>query len=160
MKKLLTVLLFCLPAALANAQDGPQFSSGREKHDGKPQLISTSASARAKSKFPVRRAFINEVMGYRLNQTVQLQVIDGFQFKGKVSAITHDAPGLETIIMQSTETKGLVLSISKIKAQDGTISYRGMMMSTNHSDMLMLERDPVTGEYFWNKKTVSHMIPD
>jgi hypothetical protein len=35
-----------------------------------------------------------------------------------------------------------------------------MMMGTGYSDMLMLEKDPATGSYVWNKKEIAHMIPD
>jgi hypothetical protein len=34
------------------------------------------------------------------------------------------------------------------------------MISKKHSDMLMMEKDPVTGNYTWNKKQVSHMLAD
>jgi len=99
-------------------------------------------------------------MAYRLNQQVLVQISPKTSFKGKVTAITNDAPGLQTIIMQSTETPGMVLSLSKLDIKGESTVYRGVMMSKNAGDMLMLEKDPATGEYNWNKKQVSHMIPD
>jgi hypothetical protein len=154
MKKLLTVLLLCLSATFSIAQD-LQFSSGREKHDGKPQLLTNLST-----KISVRSNFFEEVMNYKINQQVSINVTEGFLFNGNVTAKTNDAPGLETLIIQSTEKEGLVLSLSKLVLQDQTIVYRGVLISKHHSDLLMLEKDIVTGNYNWNKKNVSLMISD
>jgi hypothetical protein len=62
--------------------------------------------------------------------------------------------------MKSTETPGLVLSLSRLEIAGEGVTYRGMMMGTGYSDMLMLEKDPATGSYVWNKKEIAHMIPD
>lgn len=154
MKKFSLVLMLGFAFTLTNAQE-VSFRSNREKQSEKSQLFIKESARTA-----VRKNFVNDVMSYRLHQTVTVQISPKTSFKGKVTAITNDAPGLETIIMQSTETPGLVLSLSKLNIKgEGTV-YRGVMMSKHASDMLMLEKDPATGEYNWNKKQVSHMIPD
>ena len=154
MKKFSIVLMLSFAFTLTYAQE-VSFRSNREKQSEKSQMFMKESA-----RFAVRNNFVNEVMAYRLNQQVSVQISPKTNFKGKVTAITNDAPGLQTIIMQSTETPGQVLSLSKLDIKgEGTI-YRGVMMSKNASDMLMLEKDPATGEYNWNKKQVSHMIPD
>jgi hypothetical protein len=154
MKTFSFILLMSLSATLSFAQE-ISFRSNREKQTEKSKLFIKESARSA-----VRNNFIQEMMSYRMNQQVVIAVSPKTTFKGRVSAITNDAPGLQTIIMQSTETPGLVLSLSKLDIKgEGTI-YRGVMISKNHSDMLMLEKDSQTGEYVWNKKEVSHMIPD
>jgi hypothetical protein len=154
MKTLSLVLLMSLSATLSFAQE-ISFRSNREKQTEKSKLF-----IKESARIAVRNNFIAEMINYRMNQQVEIAVTPKTTFKGKVSAITNDAPGLQTIIMQSTETPGLVLSISKLDIKgEGTI-YRGIMISKNHSDMLMLEKDTETGEYVWNKKEVAHAIPD
>lgn len=154
MKKLLLAILVCNSAFLSFAQD-IQFTSGREKHEGKPQMF-TGISQR-NSGSPVA---VEDIMNFQLKQQVEITVTPGFKFKGTVSAVSNDAPGLTTVTVQSSETKGLLLSVSRLMLADKTVSYRGIVTSTKHSDMLMLEQDPVTGYYNWNKKQVSHMLSD
>lgn len=154
MKKLLFVLLTCLSVTFSFSQD-LTFTSGREKHDGKPQLFSNLST-----KFSVRSDFMDDVLNAKLNQQISIAVTEGLVFSGNVSAKTNDAQGLKTVIIQSTEKEGLVLSVSKLVLADQTIVYRGIITSKHHSDLLLLEKDAITGNYNWNKKNVSYMISD
>jgi hypothetical protein len=154
MKKLSIALLFSFATAFAFSQD-LHFKSGKEKQQNKPQLFAKEAS-----RFSVRPEFFNQMLSSRVQQQVAITITPKTVFRGTVTAITHDAPGLETIIMKSTETPGLVLSLSRLEIAGEGVTYRGMMMGTGYSDMLMLEKDPATGSYVWNKKEIAHMIPD
>jgi hypothetical protein len=154
MKTLSLVLLMSLSATLTFAQD-VSFRSNREKQTQKTKLFIGESS-----RFAVRKSLPRELMNYQLNQQVEVAISSKTTFKGKVTAITNDAPGLQTIIMQSSETPGLVLSISKLDIQGEGTTYRGVLISKNHSDLLMMEKDSKTGEYIWSKKEVAHMIPD
>ncbi len=154
MKKLVFVLICSTLSSLSYSQE-LKFESGRQKHDAKPAMFNTVAG-----RFAPSQNFINEVMSYRLKQQVDLVVTNGFRFKGEVTAITSDAPGLTTVTIQSTDRPGLLLSISRITLPDQTTAYRGVMLSKKHSDMLMMEKDPITGNYTWNKVQVSNMLAD
>lgn len=154
MKKLVFALAFCTLSIFSFSQE-IQFQSGRQKHDGKPAMFNNVAS-----RFAPSQTFIGDVMNARLNEKVDLFVTNGFRFKGEVTAISSDAPGLTTVTVQSTDRPGLLLSISRTTLPDQSIIYRGIMISQKHSDMLMMEKDPVTGSYNWNRKQVSHMIAD
>jgi hypothetical protein len=154
MKKLLLSLLFIAFTILSFSQE-LQFESGRQKHDAKPAMFNTVAG-----RFAPSQDFLTQVMNYRLQEKVDVVITSGLRFKGQVSAITSDAPGLLTITIQSTDRPGLILSISRITLPDQTIAYRGIIISKAHSDLLMMEKDPVTGNYVWNKKQVSLMIAD
>lgn len=154
MKKLFFVLLFCTSAFLSFSQE-LQFESGRTKHDVKPQLF-----AGLSEKFTLTPTFIDEVMNLQAKQLVEVIVNSRLVVKGKVSSINNDVPGLTTVSIQSSETDGLVLSLSRIILPDQTIVYRGIILSKGHSDLLILEKDPVTGNYNWIKKQVSQLIAD
>ena len=154
MKKLVFALAFCTLSSISFSQE-LKFESGRQKHDGKPAMFNTVAS-----RFAPSQTFINDVINARLNEKVDLFITNGLRFKGEVTAISSDAPGLTTVTLQSTDRPGLLLSISKITLSDKSVTYRGIMLSQKHSDMLMMEKDPVTGSYNWNRKQVSHMIAD
>ena len=154
MKKFSTLLIACFIASLTNAQD-VIFKSNHQRQSEKSQLF-----ARSSARVSVKKSFVDDVMSYREGEQVSVQVSPEILFKGKVSAITHDAPELTTVIMQSSEIPGLVLSISRIEIKGEGTTYRGIMTSKNHSDMLLMEKNNATGEFVWNKKTVAHVIPD
>lgn len=154
MKQLVLVLALSILSTYSFSQE-IKFESGHQKHDNKPAMFGTVSS-----RFTPPQTFISEVMNFRLNQQVDLFITNGLRFKGEVTSITSDAPGLTTVTVQSTDRPGLLLSISRTTLPDQTIAYRGIMISKKHSDMLMLERDPVTGNYTWNKKQVSNMLAD
>lgn len=154
MKQLVLVLAFSILSTYSFSQEF-KFESGHQKHASKPSMFGT-----VNSRFAPSQTFINDVMNFRLNQQVDLFITNGLRFKGQVTSITSDAPGLTTITVQSTDRPGLLLSLSKTTLPDQTIAYRGLMMSRKHSDMLMMEKDPVTGNYTWNKKQVASMLAD
>lgn len=164
MKTLSLVVGFCFALLSSNAQhvahstftkdEDVHFTSGKEKHDHKPQLIKSF------TKKTVSNEFLNQAMTYRLHQQVTIRITDNLTFNGKVTAITKDAPGLQTVIMQSSEIKGLVLSISRLTQPNAAPIFRGIMMSQTHKDLLMMEKDPITGYYAWNKKNVSNVLTD
>lgn len=155
MKKLLFVLLLSLSVTASFAQEELKFSSGRDKHDGKPQLFASLSQ-----KFSVTTGFIDELMNSKKNQEVTLQVTDGFAFTGKVISRSSEVPGLETVTAESTERKGLILTVSKITTPDEGVIYRGMLSSRDFSDIILLEKDIVTGLYQWTKKKLSQAISD
>ncbi|MBU6157707.1 MAG: hypothetical protein KGP35_01635 [Bacteroidetes bacterium] len=153
MKKFSVILFLLIAAGVSNAQE-ISFRSNRMKLSDKTKLFNLE-SARFKSKV----SMMSEVMSYQLNQEVRLQISSKTSFKGKVTAITNDAPGLTTVIMKSSEIAGLVFSVSRLE-HEGNVTYRGVMLSKGHSDMMLLEQDEINNDYVWNKKEVSHMIAD
>jgi hypothetical protein len=154
MKKFSIVLLALITATTIKAQE-VSFRSNREKQSQKSQLF-----LKESARFSSRKSFVGEVMSYKIDQQVEVEITPKTRFKGKVTAITNDAPGLQTVIMQSSEIPGLVLSLSKLEIKGEGTTYRGIMISKNHNDLLMFEKDQTTGEYVWNKKQVAHTIPD
>ena len=73
---------------------------------------------------------------------------------------TVESNGLEIITVESNQRKGLVLSVSKYTKPDGTVDYMGVITSREFSDMIMLEKDIITGNYQWTHKNLSQMIAD
>ncbi|MBX9782220.1 MAG: hypothetical protein K2X48_02900 [Chitinophagaceae bacterium] len=155
MKKLLFVLLLSLSVTASFAQEELKFSSGRDKHDGKPQLF-----AGLSQKISVKAGFIDEVMNSKMNEEVTLQVVEGFAFTGKVISKSSDVPGLETVTVENSSRKGFVLTLSKITTPVDGVTYRGMLKGRDFSDILLLEKDIVTGFYQWIKKKLSQAISD
>lgn len=154
MKQLVLLLLSCSITFYTFSQE-VKFESGKAKHDKKPKLFNGTSN-----RFAATASFIEEVMNAPLQSNAAVLITPGFVFKGKVTSVTSDAPGLTTVTIQSSDVQGAILSLSRITLENKEIVYRGVVMSKNHSDMLMLEKDPVTGIYNWNKKEVSNLLAD
>lgn len=155
MKKLLFVLLSSLSVSVAVAQEEISFSSGRDKHDGKPQFF-----ANLSQKFALQTGFVENMFSLKKDETVNITVTQGFVFNGKVISKTVESNGLEIVTVESNQRKGLVLSLSKFTMPDGTVDYMGVITSREFSDMIMLEKDMITGNYQWIRKNLSRVIAD
>jgi hypothetical protein len=155
MKKLLFALLLSLSVSVAFAQEEISFTSGRDKHDGKPQFF-----ANLSQKFVLKTGFVENMFSFRKDEIVTITVTEGFVFNGKVISKTVESNGLEIITVESNQRKGLVLSVSKYTKPDGTVDYMGVITSREFSDMIMLEKDIITGNYQWTHKNLSQMIAD
>lgn len=155
MKKLSFILVMSLSVSVAFSQEDFHFASGREKHDGKPQYFNQLSS-----KFSVKSGFLNEILSARLDEQVTLQLTDGFVISGKVITKTRESNGLEIVTVESKQKKGLILSVSKFTKADGSIDYMGIITSREISDIVMLEKDVITGNYMWTRKNLSQMIAD
>lgn len=155
MKKLLFALLLSLSVSAAVAQEEISFTSGRDKHDGKPQFF-----ANLSQKFVLKTGFVENMFSFRKDEIVTITVTEGFVFNGKVISKTVESNGLEVITLESNQRKGFVLSVSKYTMPDGTVDYMGVITSREFSDMIMLEKDIITGNYQWTHKNLSQMIAD
>ena len=60
MKKLLFALLLSLSVSVAFAQEEISFTSGRDKHDGKPQFF-----ANLSQKFVLKTGFVENMFSFR-----------------------------------------------------------------------------------------------
>ncbi len=156
MKKIFFFLLMCLSVSIVTtAQSEINFPSGREKHDRKPQLF-----AHLSQRFSVKAGFVNDLMNLKINDPLNVVVTEGFAFNGKIISKTSEGNGLETIIAESQHRKGLLLSVSRYTKPDGSIEYSGIITSRDISDIILMEKDAITGNYQWTRKNISQMIVD
>jgi hypothetical protein len=156
MKKILFILLMCLSvSAVTMAQEETNFPSGREKHDRKPQFF-----AHLSPKFSIKTGFVNELLNAKLNDQLNLMITEGFVVTGKVISKTNEGSGIETVTIESNQKKGLLLSVSKYTRPDGSIEFSGVITSREISDILLIEKDIVTGNYLWVRKNLSQLIAD
>jgi hypothetical protein len=146
----------CLSVStLSIAQDEIKFPSGREKHDNKPQHFSHLSS-----KLSVTTAFVSDVFNSKINDQLNLTIADGFLFKGQLINKTNEGQGVETVTIESKEKKGLLLTVTRFTKPDGSIELMGAVLSREISDMFQMEKDLVSGNYFWVRKNVSQLISD
>lgn len=145
-------LLVC---ALVGVAQELQFPSGKEKHDAKPVKFHGIPH---NQRFIADNAGLQRIMGYQTAQKVTIPVAAGYVFKGVVIGRQQQTPDLFTVTIRSTEDENLMLSLSRVMI-NGQPVFRGIIISKQNSDLMMLEPDDA-GNHFWNLVKVSSLLAD
>lgn len=79
-------------------------------------------------------------------------------FEGKLlAAATRENGRVQTISIQSTNYNGANLYISKVTHPNGTVKYNGRIISPQHGDLFVLQRNS-TGQYEFVKKNYYDLV--
>lgn len=85
------------------------------------------------------------------------QLADQFSFTGIVISKVDNA-SFQSIVIKSTNRKGAILSLSKIKKGDGSFIYKGRILSRNNADAFELANE--NGQYILQKKNYYEIISE
>jgi hypothetical protein len=84
-------------------------------------------------------------------RAVSFPITSNTYFRGVVSSVaSHFDNNLLSVVIRSTNFPGAALSFSKIKKEDGSISYAGRIISFQHGDAYEINQE--NGQYFFVKK--------
>ena len=72
------------------------------------------------------------------------------QFQGDVVSTGTAFPGVQKMVIRSTNFNGATLSLSRITQDDGSVLYKGRIVSFAHGDLYILENQ--AGRYALVKK--------
>jgi hypothetical protein len=115
-------------------------------------------------KIPVEAAYLKNVLtnSGTPGKDVQFKLADGkagskiSQFNGKVISVAAKETGANSIIVRSSNFNGATLSISEVKLEDGTMAFRGHIISMQHGDLFELEL--IEGQYYFVKRKFHDLI--
>jgi hypothetical protein len=83
---------------------------------------------------------VNAKPGININTTLSTDSRTA-PFQGNVvSAVSKYDNKVQTVVIKSTNYNGATLTISKIKKDDGSISYIGRLISFQHGDLYVLQQ--------------------
>ena len=91
---------------------------------------------------PVNAADLNSLMNVEVGRAINVTLSDNsaFRFEGQVvSAVSKFSNSIQSVVIRSTNFNGARFTISKISNADGTITYKGRIMSFQHSDLYELQ---------------------
>jgi len=126
-------------------------------------IISLFASAQNDQKIPINEPDLNRPKLFsNLPDKIQVSVDDlnnlltqsvgrpsglkqsngsEFQFEGEVVSTSESIDTrIQSVVIRSTNFNGASLSISKILNDDGTVSYKGRIISFKHADLYELQK--------------------
>ncbi|MBM3417054.1 MAG: hypothetical protein FJY20_11585 [Bacteroidetes bacterium] len=88
--------------------------------------------------------------------SISLSEDNRFQFQGEVVSSGAKSQQVQSMVIRSTNFNGASFSISRITQADGTISYKGRIISFRHGDLYELENQ--NGQYVLVKKNFYDLV--
>jgi hypothetical protein len=115
--------------------------------DGLPEKIRLSADD------------LNGLFSTALGRAATLQLSDDtrFRFEGEVVSSANQAGNsTQSLVIRSTNFNGATFTISKTTGANGTVSYRGRIISFKHGDLYELQSQ--NGQYMLVKRNYYDLV--
>ena len=94
---------------------------------------------------------LSALLESEIGKAISFSFTGSLNFQGIVSSVASKFDNtLQSIVIRSTNFPGAALSFSKIKKEDGSISYVGRILSFQHGDAYEISKE--NGQYFFVKK--------
>ncbi len=126
-----------------------------EPNYNKPLLF-----AELPDKIPVDGAYLKNLLTGTndLGKDVQFRLANSKvdHFSGKVISAAGKETGAPSVVIRSSNFNGATLSISEVTLPDGTMTYRGHIISMQHGDLLELQI--IDGQYYFVKRKFHDLI--
>ena len=108
---------------------------------------------------PVKASAFQSLLNLKTGQPASINLSDNFIFHGTiVSTASKYNNTIKSIVLKSADRVGANLSISQITNPDGSVSYRGRIISFQHGDCFELKME--NGQYVLVKKNFEDMVND
>jgi len=120
-------LLLCILTSL---------TAGAQNTAAKPKLFSSFPD-----KIICTEQELSKVFSASVDQNLGLSFSDNFSFSGTVTSNVVKYSNLQTVIIKSAAFDGAILVLSKIKDENGGISYVGRIINTKYFDGYELQKD-------------------
>jgi len=140
-KGIICLLLFFI-CQQTNAQTPPV----REPDMNRPLLFQNLPS-----KISCRINDLSALLESGTGKPVSFSLVDNLNFQGVISSVASKSDNtLNSVVIRSTNFPGAALSFSRIKKEDGTFSYVGLIISFQHGDAYEINLE--NGQYYFVKK--------
>jgi len=93
-------------------------------------------------KIQVNAGDLENLFGSQVGRPANLKLsLDAsVKFEGEVTSISQrTAEGQQNVVVRSTNFNGATFTVSRIANEDGTVSYRGRIISFQHGDCYILQ---------------------
>ncbi len=108
---------------------------------------------------PLNSSVLLPLLALKTGQAATISISDKLVFKGTVSsAASKYNDAIKSIVLKLDDRPGATLTVSRIKNPDGTVNYRGRIISFQHGDCFELKNE--NGQYILVKKNFEDMVND
>jgi hypothetical protein len=147
---ILCLSLFCI-YCMASAQET---AVPKEPNRFKPKLFKD-----VPDRVPVSATLFVPLLTMKAGQAAGISLSPNFRFEGRiVSTASKYNNTIKSFVLKSTDREGASLTISQITLPDGSVSYRGRIISFSHGDCFELKTD--NGQYVLVKRNFEDMVND
>ena len=144
------LLLICI-YSIASAQ---KLVLPKEPDHKKPKLFLDIPD-----RVPVTSSTLTPLLNLKTGQATNISLSDKFIFSGMVvSTASKYNNTIKSVVVKSTNRTGANLTISQITNPDGTVTYRGRIISFQHGDCFELKSEK--GQYILVKRNFEDMVND
>jgi len=144
--------IICLSLFLICQQSNAQTPPVREPDMNRPSLFQNLPN-----KISCRINDLSALLESETGKPVSFSFVNNLNFQGVVSSVASKSDNtLSSVVIRSTNFPGAALSFSRIKKEDGTFSYVGLIISFQHGDAyeISLENE----QYYFVKKGFYDLI--
>jgi|GEM_PF-584503 len=110
----------------------------------------------AKTNCPL--SVIDKSFNYNKGRQIILNIDSNLTLTGEVLEKSQPDPQVETINVRCTNYNNALLTLSRIKQENGSVSYTGILHNRTSGDVLLLVNE--NGRYFFKKQQRSLVIAD
>ena len=145
MKNLLKGII-CLSLFLICQQSSAQKLPVREPDMNRPSLFQNLPN-----KISCRINDLSALLDSETGKPVSFSFVNNLNFQGVVSSVASKSDNtLNSVVIRSTNFLGAAFSFSRVKKEDGTFSYVGLIISFQHGDAYEINLE--NGQYYFVKK--------
>lgn len=124
---------------------------------GQPQGVKPRLFKEISDSLPVNTSKLQPLLILKRGQVASIRLSDKFIFKGTViNSVNKYQDAIQTTIIKSVEYPDATLTISRVKRSDGSIVYRGRIISFQHGDCFELKNE--NGRYVFFKRNFEDMV--
>jgi hypothetical protein len=110
-------------------------------------------------RLPVTASKFTSLLALKKGQPASISLSDKFIFKGTVvSAVSKYNNAIESTVVKSDDYPDATFTVTKVKKSDGTVVYRGRIISFKHGDCFELKNE--NGQYILVKRNFEDMVND
>ena len=138
--------IICLSLFLICQQSNAQTPPVREPDMNRPSLFQNFPN-----KISCRINDLSALLESETGKPVSFSFVNNLNFQGVVSSVASKSDNsLNSVVIRSTNFPGAALSFSRVKKEDGTFSYVGLIISFQHGDAYEINLE--NGQYYFVKK--------
>ena len=138
--------IICLSLFLICQQSNSQTPPVREPDMNRPSLFQNLPN-----KISCRINDLSALLESETGKPVSFSFVNNFNFQGVVSSVASKSDNtLNSVVIRSTNFPGAAFSFSRVKKEDGTFSYVGLIISFQHGDAYEISLE--NGQYYFVKK--------
>jgi hypothetical protein len=100
---------------------------------------------------------ISQLFSLASGSVITIKITDQFQLRGILKSTIQKYDNLKSLIIESTNFKGAILSLARRTEEDNTIVYVGRILSSRHDDGFELRINDA-GQYYLRKIEVNNSI--